>query len=323
MSFHSLSTFLLSIPFVAPQETAPAPSVAVRTIAATSSPVKRFALDEKQTRIALVAGARDVSLVLRAKDERIWERSGDFFAMFDVEIAGDFVIATSIRAMYEAFELDSGKPKQSTGAADFEATTTCSAVDPQARWIWIGSDNDVLQRITPGVMNGWSRRNVGHGGSTAMALSPDGDLLAVAGADRTIRFANSKSAQVDDKKVFEGLDSPALTLAFDLKSALLASTGEDKVVRLWTVASGKTKTKLTGHEGVVRALAFDPKSARLAAGDDKGAVKVWSVDKGEVLFELPNAGGGAVTDLEFVDKGKALLGACGVNGLLLWDLSKL
>jgi hypothetical protein len=321
VSFHSLSAFLLSVPLAAPQETAPAPAVSVRTIAATSSPVKRFALDEKQTRIALLTVDEQISLVQRANDKPVWSHANENPSI-DIAIGGEFVIAGMTIASYSAFELESGRPVTAVGAPDVFAASTCVAVDPKGRWVWLGSEKDALQRVTAADAWAWSRRGLSHGGSTAMALSADGDLLAVAGADRTLRFVNSKSAQVDDKKVFEGLESPALTLAFDSKSALLASTGEDKVVRIWAVASGKTKAKLVGHEGIVRALAFDPKG-RLAAGDEKGVVKIWSVDKGEVLFELPNAGGGAVTDLEFVDKGKALLGACGVNGLLLWDLSKL
>ncbi len=312
---------------LAPQEpapvSAPAPSIPVRTIAATSSPVKRFALDAKQTHVALLLENHNVSLVSRAKDERLWLLSEKLFPAFDIDIAGECVFTSLTMAAYAAFKLENGEFLPATGAPDFQATTACSAIDPQGRWVWFGSERTSVQRVTPGVVGAWSVRQLGHGGSTAMALSPDGDLLAVAGADRTIRFVNSKSAQVDDKKVFEALDAPALTLAFDPKSALLVSTGEDKLLRIWTVASGKTRAKLAGHEGLVRALAFDPKSALLAAGDEKGVVKLWNMSKGEVLRELTCEGGGAVTDLEFVDKGKALLGACGINGLCLWDLSKL
>lgn len=315
-----LSVLLLAL---ARQEPAPAPSIPVRTIAATSSPVKRFALDPKQTQIALLTENHNVALVSRAKDERLWLVSEKLFPAFDIDIAGECVFTSLMMPTYAAYKVDSGEFQSAMGAPDIQTATTCSAMDPQGRWVWFGSERASLYRVTPGVMKGWSLRQLGHGGSTAMALSPDGDLLAVAGADRTIRFVNSKSAQVDDKKVFEDLDASASTLVFDPKSALLVSTGEDKLLRIWSVASGKTRAKLAGHESVVRALAFDSKSALLAAGDEKGVVKLWSVAKGEVLLELSCNGGGAVTDLEFVDKGKALLGACGVNGLLMWDLPKL
>lgn len=322
---HAHLPFVCLLLHLAPQATPPAPkpTITVSTIVPTATPVKHFALDAKQTRVALLTHDNLISLRVRGSGESLWEKGDKREQKTSIEIGGDFVFTVLTMHAQHCFRIEDGETASVVGAPDFMAETSCSAVDPLGRWVWLGSSATVVQRITPTNVNGWSRRDLKHGGSTAMALSPDGDWLAVAGADRTIRFVNSKSAQIEEKKVFEGLDAPALTLAFDAKAALLASTGDDKLIRIWTVASGKTRAKLTGHEGVVRALAFDPKATTLAAGDDKGVVRLWGLQKAELLLELPSSGGGAVTDLEFADKGKTLIGACGVNGLVVWDLSKL
>jgi hypothetical protein len=65
-------------------------------------------------------------------------------------------------------------------------------------------------------------------------------------------------------------------LAFSPDDRLLATGGQDAVVRIWDVASGAQVTSLVGHDQLLLSLAFRPDGSRLVtAGNDQG-IRVWN-----------------------------------------------
>lgn len=105
------------------------------------------------------------------------------------------------------------------------------------------------------------------------AVSPDGTLLASAGADRLVKLWNVRTHQPLFSLV--GHDGKVLSLDFSADGALLASGGEDKSVRLWDTHSGRALALLTGHTGIVRAVRFTRRVGQLASGGDDGAIRLW------------------------------------------------
>ena len=65
----------------------------------------------------------------------------------------------------------------------------------------------------------------------------------------------------------------ALSFAPDGKQ--LASAGNDRLVRVWDVASGTMLTALTGHTHAVSALAYAPDGKLLVSAGTDGSVRVW------------------------------------------------
>jgi WD40 repeat protein len=64
------------------------------------------------------------------------------------------------------------------------------------------------------------------------------------------------------------------------------STGSgDHTARLWEVASGQERTRLT-HDDTVWAVAFSPDGRQLASASENGIVHVWEVASGELVREL-------------------------------------
>ena len=59
---------------------------------------------------------------------------------------------------------------------------------------------------------------------------------------------------------------------------LLASAGEDGIVRVWEPATGKLLAELSGHESEINGLEFSPDGRQLATVSDKGELFLWSVD---------------------------------------------
>lgn len=74
-------------------------------------------------------------------------------------------------------------------------------------------------------------------------------------------------------------------LAVSPDGKLVATCGNDKLVRLWTAADGEAVAELAGHDCDVYNVAFHP-GGQLASADLKGVVKVWDAPAGRLVREL-------------------------------------
>jgi len=113
------------------------------------------------------------------------------------------------------------------------------------------------------------------GPTRALAFSPDANQLAAASTDKTIRLLNVPSAA--EVRKFEGLREPANLLHFSANGKVLAAASPgDPVVRLWDVASGRLRRRLTAASAGVRALALSPDGLTLALASGN-RVYLWNV----------------------------------------------
>jgi RNA polymerase sigma factor (sigma-70 family) len=116
----------------------------------------------------------------------------------------------------------------------------------------------------------------GHTGPVlAVAISPDGKVLASAGADglRTWALPGGKPLTTPATDA-----APVNGLAFSPDGKLLALACGNGVVKLWDVAAKQEKGDLKGHTGAVLTVAFHPDGGRLASGGADGAIKLWTVN---------------------------------------------
>ena len=87
------------------------------------------------------------------------------------------------------------------------------------------------------------------------------------------------------KRIVE-IDANAISLALSPDGDLLASAGDNGIVRLWN-PDGSPRTKpLVGHEGPIRGVAFSPDGQLVASAGWDRTVRLWNIDgtaRGEAL----------------------------------------
>jgi WD40 repeat protein len=78
-------------------------------------------------------------------------------------------------------------------------------------------------------------------------------------------------------------------LAVSRDEKLLASCGNDHLVKLWSLPDCKPVCEFSGHTSHVYNVAFHPKGDRLASADLMGVVKEWDIAKGTLVRDLDAA----------------------------------
>jgi WD40 repeat protein len=155
----------------------------------------------------------------------------------------------------------------------------------------------------------------------AVVWSPDGSLIASAGADGRIRVWGKHSKRLfyvlrseggginalawspdgrllasghddgtihiwgsgafEEKSIIKNVNSGILALAWSPDGSLLASAGADGDVKLWEIATIKQRFVLKKHTGIVYALAWSPDGKLLASGGKDTTVRIWGSNTGE------------------------------------------
>jgi WD40 repeat protein len=110
----------------------------------------------------------------------------------------------------------------------------------------------------------------GHSGDIlSLAFSSDGQMLASASKDKTIKvwnfLANQESHTLEghgESSWFGGVNS----VAFSPNNKKLASGSDDKTIKLWDLTTTQEILTFTGHEEKVYSVAFSPDGKILASG---------------------------------------------------------
>jgi WD40 repeat protein len=174
-----------------------------------------------------------------------------------------------------------------------------------------------------------------HGdGAQEVRFAPDGQTMASAGQDHTVRIWDCKTGK--EVRTFAGHKGMVWSVAYAPDGKVLASSSADTTVRLWEVDTGKELRVIQGFETEVLSVAFAPDGKYLAASCRETVrlwesatgkhVRTWKIEGqggvGKGAGGLPFAGGAWPTrSIVFSPDGKLLAGA-NENGLVyVWEVA--
>lgn len=84
-------------------------------------------------------------------------------------------------------------------------------------------------------------------------------------------------------KVIAGHGGWVRTIAVDPSNEFFVTSGQDRLIKFWDMATGQLKISLTGHSATVRCLALSGRHPYMYSGGEDNEVKCWDLETNKVI----------------------------------------
>lgn len=115
----------------------------------------------------------------------------------------------------------------------------------------------------------------------AVEISPDSQILAIAGQDNTIKILQLKTSNLI--RTFSDHSLGILTLCINPNGEIIASGSRDKTIKIWELKTGKLLNTLKGHSDWVCSVKIAPDGSTLVSVSRDKTAKVWDLKTGKVI----------------------------------------
>ncbi len=164
----------------------------------------------------------------------------------------------------------------------------------------------------------------GLGGTSALAISPDGSVLAAGSWDTNLRVWSTRDGEL--VRLIEDVPVSLFDMAFTPDGKYLAAAGVDRIVYFWNARTWKLERKLNGQQEMIASLAFSPDGRLLATGGFNDitqkhpvSILLWDVATGKILRTLPAPH--RVGSVAFSPDGKLLASTSDDKDVRLWSVN--
>lgn len=270
-------------------------------------------------------------------------------------LAGHNDAVLSVRFSPDGRQLISSGYDNTARLWDLETGQCVQVLRGHSWWVWSAEFSPDGQRIVTAGQDGkaivWSRDNdetpfeiltefSQHRGPVYVArFAPDGQLVATGGHDRRVLLWNPDEVEpVDIARRLDGLPdppapyrelsghtAPVRALAFSAEKNLLASGGQDNVLRVWELPTGRLRSTLRGHASHVRGCDFSPDGRWLLSAGRDDQIKLWEPETyaEQVVLggRLAGSHSDAVLDARFSRDGRRVVTASRDRTAAVWDVA--
>ncbi|MEH2411887.1 serine/threonine-protein kinase [Nostoc sp.] len=118
----------------------------------------------------------------------------------------------------------------------------------------------------------------------------------------------------------QGHESSVLSVAISPDGKTIASSGGDRTIKLWNLATGKQISSLNGHSQQVNVVAISPDGKTLVSASDDNTIKIWNLATRKQIRTLQGHSD-SVHALAISADSETLVTGSDDNTIKIWDLA--
>lgn len=155
----------------------------------------------------------------------------------------------------------------------------------------------------------------------AIAFSPDGQLIASASDDGTVKvWTIPEGSLVRTLRPSDDGAQAVRAVCFSRDSRLLASQVHSGRIDVWRMPEGKLQQTLQETFNGAGIIEFSNDGKTLASEAQDHAIHLWSIADSAIRTKIPSAHTGSITTLRFAAEDRVLLSTSLGDGLQIWNL---
>ena len=120
---------------------------------------------------------------------------------------------------------------------------------------------------------------------------------------------------------WQGYTTLAGTVSFSPDDKILASTHDDRVIRLWNIKTGKCIKTLIGHKHIIWQAIFSLDGKLLASGSSDKTIKIWNLKTGKCLKTLETGNNNWIFVVVFTHDDKFIIAAGTDYTVKIWEVA--